>query len=85
MVVGGKPSAVGSPMAQEHSVFGGTPSPIDVSKSLKGLDFPVGRDEIIAHAERKRCEERVIDALRRLPDREYDDMSEVMQGYEEVT
>ena len=36
-------------MAQEHSVYGGTPSSIDVSKSLIGLRFPTNRDAIIAH------------------------------------
>ena len=72
-------------MAQEHSVYGGTPSSIDVSKSLIGLRFPTNRDAIIAHAESRRCESRIIDVLQRLPERNYGDFDEVMQSYGEMT
>ena len=72
-------------MAQEHSVYGGTPSPIDVSKSLIDLRFPATRDQIIAHAERRRCESRIIDVLHLLPERDYADFDEVMHNYSEVT
>ncbi|RJL36057.1 DUF2795 domain-containing protein [Bailinhaonella thermotolerans] len=51
--------------------MGDVPNPIQVQKSLSGVDYPVGKDRLVEHAKREGADQRVMDALRRLPDRVY--------------
>jgi hypothetical protein len=53
------------------------PSPIDLQKSLSGVDYPARKDHLIARAKGNGARKDVLDALRRLPDHEYDDHSGV--------
>ncbi|CAN0627880.1 DUF2795 domain-containing protein [Burkholderia multivorans] len=50
---------------------GNVPSPIDVQKALKGMDYPASKVAIVQCAERAHADRRVIDALKRMSDREY--------------
>jgi hypothetical protein len=52
-------------------------SPIDVQKALSGMDYPAGRDDIVKHAEQNGGDKEVIDALRKIEDREYEGPSGV--------
>ena len=52
-------------------------SPIDVQKALSGMDHPASRDDIVQHAERNGGGEEVLDALRKIEDREYEGPSGV--------
>ncbi|HEV7824175.1 MAG TPA: DUF2795 domain-containing protein [Mycobacteriales bacterium] len=52
-------------------------SPIDVQKALGGMDYPAGKDEIVKHAQEHGADEKVVDALRKIPDREYEGPSGV--------
>jgi hypothetical protein len=54
-----------------------TISPIDVQKALKGMDYPASKDEIVRHAEQNGADKEVLDALRKIPDREYEGPSGV--------
>lgn len=49
-----------------------TPNPIQVQKFLGGLDYPASKDDIVSKAESAGADDNVMDALRGLPDREYD-------------
>jgi hypothetical protein len=53
------------------------PSPIDIQKALSGMDYPASRDQIVAHAERNGADAEILDALRRIDDREYEGPSGV--------
>ena len=55
------------------------PSPIDVQKSLAGTDYPARKDELIARAKDNGASGEVMDALQKLPDREYDGPSGVQK------
>jgi hypothetical protein len=55
-------------------------SPIDVQKALGGMDYPAGKDEIVRHAEDKGADGQVLDALRKIPDREYEGPSGVSKA-----
>jgi hypothetical protein len=47
-------------------------SPIDIQKSLSGIDFPASKQDIVAHAEQNGADKAVIDALKEIADREYE-------------
>lgn len=49
-----------------------SPNPIQVQKFLGGLDYPASKDDIVKKAEDSGADENVLDALRGLPDQEYD-------------
>ena len=56
-------------------------SPANVSKHLKGIDFPAHRQDLIRQAEKNHADAEVIDELKNLPDEEYGSMADVMKGY----
>lgn len=49
-----------------------TPSPIDVQKVLGGIDYPASRDDIVRTAEQAGASDDVLEALRGIPDKNYD-------------
>lgn len=51
---------------------GGAPNPIQVQKFLGGLDYPVDKAEIVQKARDEGADERVLDALERIPEGEYE-------------
>ncbi|KAG8152416.1 DUF2795 domain-containing protein [Burkholderia catarinensis] len=67
----------GDRVQQDHdkgghqSGHGKAPGPVDVQKTLKGMDYPASRSDIVECAERSHADRDVIDMLRRIPDREY--------------
>lgn len=56
------------------------PNPIDVQKALGGVDYPVGRNELVSKAEDNGADESVLAALKSLPDKEFDGPSAVSQA-----
>jgi hypothetical protein len=47
-------------------------NPIQLQKFLGGVDYPASKDDLIKKAEEHGADEEVLQALRDLPDREYD-------------
>lgn len=47
-------------------------SPIDIQKALGGVDYPASKDDLVSHAESSGASSDVLEALRSLPDRNYD-------------
>jgi Protein of unknown function (DUF2795) len=52
-------------------------SPIDIQKALSGMDYPANKEQILQKAQQNGADDQVLDALRTLPDREYDGPSGV--------
>jgi hypothetical protein len=52
-------------------------SPIDIQKALSGIDYPASKEDIIRHAESQGGDKEVVDALRKIDDREYEGPSGV--------
>lgn len=48
------------------------PNPIKMQKYLSGVDYPCGRDDLVAHARDQGADDEVLDHLRNIPDRTYD-------------
>jgi Protein of unknown function (DUF2795) len=53
------------------------PSPIDIQKALSGMDYPASKDQIVQHAESSGADSEVLEALRKIEDREYEGPSGV--------
>ena len=52
-------------------------SPIDIQKALSGMDYPASKQDIVSHAERQGGDKEVLDALKKIEDREYEGPSGV--------
>lgn len=55
-------------------------SPANVTHSLKGLDFPARKQDLIRHAKSNGAEGAVIEVIEKMPDDEYRSMADVMKG-----
>lgn len=47
---------------------------------LSDLDFPAGKDEIVAHAERRGASREIVSALRAIPPAAYTEAGQVMRS-----
>jgi hypothetical protein len=56
------------------------PNPIQVQKFLGGIDYPASKDTIVSKAEQEGADDNVLDALRNIPDREYDGPTAVSEA-----
>lgn len=56
-------------------------SPKQVTKSLRGIDFPASKEDLIEKARSENAGEEVIRHLERMPDQEYQNMADVMRGF----
>lgn len=48
-----------------------TPNPVQIQKFLGGLDYPVGKQEIVDKARQEGADQDVLETLEHLPDQEY--------------
>ncbi len=46
-------------------------NPVQVEKFLKGMDYPVSKQDIIQKAEEEGADENVMETLNKLPERQY--------------
>jgi hypothetical protein len=64
------------------------PSAAAIAKVLSGTDFPNDKDELIRHAERNKqkveAAEEIIQVIRELPDRTYNNMADVEKALAEI-
>jgi hypothetical protein len=60
------------------------PNPIEIQKHLSGVDYPVTRDELVSTAEDEGADDPVLDALRRLPEGEYDSPTAVSSAVSDL-
>lgn len=55
-------------------------NPIEVQKHLKGANYPASREELVQVAEGNGAPGDVVEALRGLPEQEYDGPDDVMEA-----
>ncbi|KQQ07898.1 MULTISPECIES: DUF2795 domain-containing protein [Rathayibacter] len=48
------------------------PNPIQIQKYLSGIDYPASKDTIVETAEKENAPSDVLDALRAIPEGDYD-------------
>jgi hypothetical protein len=52
-------------------------NPIQVQKALGDMDYPAGKEDLVKHAEEKGADEKVLSALKDLPDQKYETPADV--------
>ncbi|GLW21296.1 DUF2795 domain-containing protein [Microbispora triticiradicis] len=60
------------------------PNPIQLQKHLKGVDYPAGKSDLINTARDQGADDTVLNALERIPDREYDGPNAVSKAVSEA-
>ncbi|WP_022871235.1 DUF2795 domain-containing protein [Yaniella halotolerans] len=50
------------------------------SKALQGMDFPATKDNLIEYAESRGADQKSLQALRTLPEKEFGNMDEVIDA-----
>jgi hypothetical protein len=56
-------------------------SPIEVQKSLKGIDYPVHKNDLIQHAKKHGASDKVLEVLESLPDKQYSNATDVSMEF----
>ncbi len=52
-------------------------SPIEVQKALGGVDYPADKEDLVKNAEKKDANDKVLSALKDLPDKRYESPADV--------
>lgn len=56
-------------------------SPANITKNLKGVDFPADKQDLLKQAQLHHAEKVVIDEIQKMDDRQYSSMADVMKSY----
>jgi Protein of unknown function (DUF2795) len=59
----------------------GGKSPANVAQYLSGINFPCQKEDLVHHARQNGAGDEVLEVLRNMPEDEYNNMADVMQGY----
>ena len=57
-------------------------SPANVTKHLKGIDFPANKQDLVKQAQHLHAEKVVIDEIKKMPEKEYNSMADVMKSFQ---
>ena len=60
-------------------------NPIQMQKSLAGVEYPCGRDDLVEHARANGADDAVLDGLGAIEDRQYDGPNAVSQAFTAAT
>ena len=55
-------------------------NPIELQKSLKGVDYPANKDDIVKAAEKNGADAEILDALRNLQDDSFEKPTDVSKA-----
>ena len=56
-------------------------SPIEVQKSLKNMDYPAKKQDLIEHAKHNNASKEVMEVLESLPEKEYTNAADVSKEF----
>ena len=56
-------------------------SPTNITKHLRGVDFPANLQDLIQKARDNNADDEVIQVLEQMPDQEFQSMADVMAGF----
>nr|CAD6437876.1 hypothetical protein REQ54_04323 [Rhizobium sp. Q54] len=63
---------------------GGGHSPANVAKHLGGIDLPASKSDLIKHSENGGSDSDAVEMIKKMPDRTYESMADVMKGFGDV-
>lgn len=55
-------------------------SAAEVAAALRGIDFPATRRQCVDHARKQNASKKVLDILKRMPDKPYESMADVFKA-----
>lgn len=55
-------------------------NPIELQKSLKGVDYPANKDDVVNAAERNGADDEIVDALRTLSEDTFETPADVSKA-----
>ena len=47
------------------------PNPIDLQKTLSGISYPTGKNDLVEHAKNNGADDDILKSLNGIPDKEY--------------
>lgn len=53
----------------------------DVTHSLKGIEFPAKKSDLLDQAKKNHAERAVLERIEAMPDQDYGTMADVMKGF----
>ncbi len=59
-------------------------SPIDVTKHLKGIDFPAEKSDLAEHAKKNGAPPEIMEAIEAMPEQTYETVADVMKGFKQA-
>jgi hypothetical protein len=59
-------------------------NPVEVEKSLKGIDFPAKREDLVKHAQQRGANREVIETIENLPEEEFRNAADVAKAIGEL-
>jgi hypothetical protein len=77
-VLGGKH---GGPIGGRHALYSLNVSASELQLYLKGVDYPVDKNELVHKAEENNAPENVMEWIRKLPERTYDRPNHVEEEF----
>lgn len=81
-VAEGSPGTPGSPT---EGTIVAAPNPIQIQKYLSGIDYPASKDDVVSTAEKENAPDDVLEALRAIPDGEYDGPTDVSSAVSDAS
>jgi hypothetical protein len=59
-------------------------NPIELQKNLKGVDYPVSKEDLVNHAKQQGADENILSVLEQLPSQEYEAPTDVNKAVGEI-
>ena len=59
-------------------------NPVEVEKSLKGIDFPAKKEDLVKHAQQHGAKQEVIETIKNLPEEEFRNAVDVTKAIGEM-
>lgn len=59
-------------------------NPVQVQKFLKGVDYPVSKQDLVEHAKQQGADENVCSMLEQLPDEEFETPAEASKAIGDI-
>ena len=60
-------------------------NPIEVEKSLKGIDFPARKQDLVKHAQQHGADQNVLETIKSLPEEEFHNAADVAKAVGEIS
>jgi hypothetical protein len=71
-------------MEKEEMITMARANPVEVEKSLKGIDFPAKKEDLVKHAQKQGANQEVIETIKSLPEEEFHNAVDVTKAIGEM-